>query len=72
MATSSDSVTGSAATAGSPFSQIPHVSSWLANVGPYRLRAASTISPTVEPDISVRPVPAATRAEANKRSTAIR
>jgi hypothetical protein len=26
----------------------------------------------VEPDISVRPVPAATRAEANKRSTAIR
>ena len=48
------------------------VASTAANVGPYRELAAESTSATVAPSMTSRPVPAASRADANKRTIATR
>src|SRR5690606_34159481 len=57
--------------AGSPFTHTLHVPSTSSNFGPYRSLAAASTSPTVSPGMSSRPVPAASRAAAKRRTMAI-
>ena len=64
-----DPVAGAAA---SPLTQIRHVSRTWAKVAPYRSVAALRTSATVAPGTSSRPVPAASRAAANRRNTGTR
>src|SRR3954468_12809088 len=70
-ATSSPAPTGSAGSAASPLTHTLHDGSTCAKPSPNEATAAASTSPTVVPENSARPVPAASRADANIRSVAI-
>ena len=70
-ATSSPAPTGSVGSAASPFTHTLHDGSTRAKPSPNEAVAAASTSPTVAPANSARPVPAASRADANIRNVAI-